>query len=642
MSESLSSLLECPLCFESFNNRERLPKMLSCQHTACLECLHKIVGKRTNFVCPTCRSEYKVPDDGVKALANNLTIISMMQHVTQKQRRLSQIKVFNVQALKRSLLSKIQSLNFKLSKLDPIAEVISSKCQDQKSMLKSIDDCFQRIYLGLEKRREILRSDVNAYFEIVNDALLKVSTIEETKRKVVTFCSTAVDLMEGSNDPSAKELTSLLQTATDFLPTIEELNRRIMDVNSSVKGSKESIVFSNVMEESLVSQINYLGRIQDQNMHESTTAPSPNIIEKFIQPTKDIATEPNEAVSKPSDDVVKKVGQIEQTKENGHVHLETNGINEAKGRPWDHVAESGGEAEVVQKLSALKVVLNERPVNYKWSDEEPLTFGLRYFNTLEEGPLDLALIRNGTTKQLAVTTEFSQTISVFDEKLYLKKPLGEPWFGHVRGLCTDDRGRLVAVTNIGDVLLFDNCSTERVKRIYSVYQGAIHSDYASTKCGIAISSRRILYLGNDGDGCVDAIRGKNGKLIRKIGKNRCMEPRGIALTSDERILIADARNHCVWLYAKDGQCVRKYGRQGKNIGELSEPWGVDVDKDGNVVVADTGNHRIQIFDKGGASLATIGEHGSLTGQFDWPMSVTVTINRKIIVCDSGNYRIQIL
>ncbi|XP_071958692.1 uncharacterized protein [Antedon mediterranea] len=625
MSENISSLLECPLCFEPFDNNIRLPKMLSCQHTSCLDCLDRIVGKKKKVQCPTCRYEYKVPKTGVKALPNNLTIISMMCHVTEKQRRLLETKQSNIEALRQTILSKIQNVNDKMPTLESIKQVTKTKKNtDQKSLIKSIDDCFQTIYLSLEKRREVLRNDVDDHFKKENDITLRISTIEENKRKAATFCSTVVDTLEGNSNLSEEELTSLSHTATDVLPKIRELTKQILDVNTTIENNRP-IVFSNVMEASLVSQISCLGKIQQTNNSDSDIQSSKNIND-LIGSTRNIAID------------VKEQNKHHANPEAHGDHNETCNNNENP---------SGKHYDVESKRNALKVVLNGHPVCYNWNDEEPVTFGLTYFDKLEEGPLDLALIRNANNiKELAVTTEFSQSVGVFDEKLSLDKKLcDEPWFGHVRGLCTDDRGRLVTVTNIGDIYLFDNtCISSRNKRIYSVYQGqgAVHSDFASTKCGIAMTSKRVIYLANDRDGCIDAIRGRTGKLIRKIGKNQCMEARGISLTSDEKILVADARNHCVWLFTPDGQCVRKYGKQGNDIGELSEPWGVDVDRDDNVVVADTGNHRIQIFDKDGKCLAILGEHGSNAGQFDWPMSVTVTINRKIIVCDSGNYRIQIL
>ena len=48
----------CILCFYQYNNNKKIPKILKCGHTFCLECLKRIYIKNDgNFKCPTCRKE---------------------------------------------------------------------------------------------------------------------------------------------------------------------------------------------------------------------------------------------------------------------------------------------------------------------------------------------------------------------------------------------------------------------------------------------------------------------------------------------------------------------------------------------------------------------------------------------------------
>ena len=65
---------ECSLCLEHFKD----PRILSCFHTFCMQCLQRYLAKsnhfdmhRLKFVCPLCRSENTLPRQGVAGLQKN-------------------------------------------------------------------------------------------------------------------------------------------------------------------------------------------------------------------------------------------------------------------------------------------------------------------------------------------------------------------------------------------------------------------------------------------------------------------------------------------------------------------------------------------------------------------------------------------
>ena len=50
--------MECPSCYQIYNDRKRVPKNLYCGHTYCLECLEIIFKQDTFLQCPTCRKSW--------------------------------------------------------------------------------------------------------------------------------------------------------------------------------------------------------------------------------------------------------------------------------------------------------------------------------------------------------------------------------------------------------------------------------------------------------------------------------------------------------------------------------------------------------------------------------------------------------
>ncbi|XP_043533983.1 RING finger protein 225-like [Chiloscyllium plagiosum] len=71
--------LECDICFSGFDNVFKLPKLLACGHTFCLECLARInVSSETvsSVSCPLCRRLTPLPSGkGLPALDNNLAVL---------------------------------------------------------------------------------------------------------------------------------------------------------------------------------------------------------------------------------------------------------------------------------------------------------------------------------------------------------------------------------------------------------------------------------------------------------------------------------------------------------------------------------------------------------------------------------------
>ena len=72
--ESISKILECPICFQKMS----APKMLPCQHTFCLECSKKVATKKL-VQCALSQRKHKLPVNGVIGLPNNSILKDLFQ-----------------------------------------------------------------------------------------------------------------------------------------------------------------------------------------------------------------------------------------------------------------------------------------------------------------------------------------------------------------------------------------------------------------------------------------------------------------------------------------------------------------------------------------------------------------------------------
>ncbi|XP_077861450.1 uncharacterized protein LOC100375247 [Saccoglossus kowalevskii] len=71
--------LTCSLCFSSYKN----PKLLSCQHSFCRECLDRwIVSSKVKLLaCPVCRKESVIPVNGAIGFSASILITNLLEYL---------------------------------------------------------------------------------------------------------------------------------------------------------------------------------------------------------------------------------------------------------------------------------------------------------------------------------------------------------------------------------------------------------------------------------------------------------------------------------------------------------------------------------------------------------------------------------
>uniref|UniRef100_A0A8R1E1I5 RING-type domain-containing protein n=1 Tax=Caenorhabditis japonica TaxID=281687 RepID=A0A8R1E1I5_CAEJA len=81
-SERIQKPSEAPRCEicdgEYADDGEKLPIVLNCGHTLCLECVYRIAGHSYYFCCPFDRRVFKLCKHGAKCLIKNYALIQMV------------------------------------------------------------------------------------------------------------------------------------------------------------------------------------------------------------------------------------------------------------------------------------------------------------------------------------------------------------------------------------------------------------------------------------------------------------------------------------------------------------------------------------------------------------------------------------
>ena len=148
----------------------------------------------------------------------------------------------------------------------------------------------------------------------------------------------------------------------------------------------------------------------------------------------------------------------------------------------------------------------------------------------------------------------------------------------------------------------------------------------------------------DMDGNIEKRWGKEG---RNLGDYRY--PNGIAVGRvgklKKAIVVSDSNNNRLQILNMSGKPVMYLGQPPKNLKDetllFGLPTGLTMDDEGYVFVVDTFNHAIRIFDNQGNDLGQLGKQGSADGNYFYPSDIKLISGNRFIITDKWNDRVQI-
>ena len=118
---------------------------------------------------------------------------------------------------------------------------------------------------------------------------------------------------------------------------------------------------------------------------------------------------------------------------------------------------------------------------------------------------------------------------------------------------------------------------------------------------------------------------------------------GLAVNTKGKVVVTDSGGHCVYVFDRDGNCLRKIGSEGANPGQFKYPSGVSYVNNNEALIADNINHRIQHINiQTETVLKSFGKGGTGKGEFKNPLDVCLDDEGRLVVTECFNHRIQVL
>ena len=180
----------------------------------------------------------------------------------------------------------------------------------------------------------------------------------------------------------------------------------------------------------------------------------------------------------------------------------------------------------------------------------------------------------------------------------------------------------------------------RTKRDYHTLCNAQQVILCNRPYCVAIRDNGDIYVGS-GDSCI-YVFDQTGHTIGSSGSGdgQFSYPHGVSIKGDV-LYVADSGNHRLQKLTSSGKFLHKFGHYGSGQGQFNRPLAVIIDFSNKLIVSDHYNHRIQIFNENGGWLLTIDGNGTGNHSFQYPWGLALDPQGNIHVAAHGSNTIKV-
>ncbi|XP_061401674.1 uncharacterized protein LOC133337472 isoform X2 [Musca vetustissima] len=253
--EQFEQLLTCCVCLD----RYRIPKLLPCQHSFCMEpCMEGLVDYvRRQVKCPECRAEHRIPYNGVQAFPTNVTLQRFLElHIeitgelpdptsgqimercgvcSEKsylnpcahceKKICDDCKSAHMDILRREITRFNSQIRRSLHRLQDSLSLIEKNMISLQtncvSTTEEIEDIYRRVTKAIKDRTDQLKGEIDRYLTI---ELKNLNTLKENLDNEINNITSNCDIVDKyMNDSVEWDDCELMDTKEIFLKTVEFL-----------------------------------------------------------------------------------------------------------------------------------------------------------------------------------------------------------------------------------------------------------------------------------------------------------------------------------------------------------------------------------------------------------------------------------
>ncbi|KAL5496613.1 hypothetical protein EMCRGX_G012931 [Ephydatia muelleri] len=592
--------ITCGMCSKPYND----PRILSCLHSFCLQCLnHKIrkSGSQQMFQCPICEQNTSIPVGGASVLPQNLHL------------------GFQVEVA------------WYMSKMVNSSEVCCDECVDGRNGLAVVFCCMCHQFLckvchdhhsssrKLSKHKTVLLDQAGArqLYTSMKPRDPCCSQPNHEDNKLNFYCETCslllcCDCTTGTHKShTVKEMSTVAKShQMEITGALEDATEKMTKLTGATDGNNRMIEQVEISKRAAFLAINQAFKILQQTLEERKKA--------LLSELEAILLPKTTALTLQKEQFEKMVGDIGHYTDMASQILQTHTDHEIVVLGGLIAAELQATLKRVQTISFTPNQHNNITVSVQTDDL------VRQLSKLGE----IVAFNSSPSSNTWMSTSVARVGTRYHVQVQSKTSKGEEYpHGGV-----EVKGEMRSKTHNGAV-------------VYGEVEDHSDGTYTITLTPQTAGSHQLL-ITMDGQHVQNSpsdldVRPKRyyHTLCDAQQVIQCNRPACVAIHDNGDIYVGSLDN-CIYVFDPTGQLKNTIGRKGSGDGQFTSPCGVSI-KGNELYVADTDNHRVQKLTSSGRFLHKFGQKGSGQGQFNGPVAVILDSNSKMIVSDCYNDRIQI-
>ena len=583
--------LTCPICYELYKK----PKYLPCYHSYCEECLVKLVVQ-SNITCPECRKTSVVPSGGVQQLPNNFFINRLLDEI----------------ALKRKVEGEEEAKCDQCVREDPVEVLcldcgilLCNYCYGHHKYSKEYQNHNMMPLNELRSKKEEVAIKPKAKYAMCQKHELELNFYCETCDQLVCQYCIMKDHFKHDHD-TVKEMAIKHRKELDkIMEPVEKMSEGLSVACKKVSNTRDKIG----------AQANDIDKEIDRYYEE--------LHRRLQQQRDELKKELHEASRQKKKEVTLQLEQME------HAQAQLESIKELKG-----AMKNGSDQETL--LMKKQVVDDVKRISdsYNKLDTQPVQSATMEFVPVEEYKNSMPQfghLSHGDVCPLNCEVDLPQHILEGKVEFKVVTKDKNNYLHHKGG----SKVIIQAQSSRGDITPVE----VKDNKDGSYSASFVANEVGEVKLSVTIKGQQIK-----GSPFNVKVHGKYttidkpSKVVNEGG--RMGQPRGIAFGRDGMWAVTDDTNHCVWIFDREDQLVRKFGSNGTDNGKFDCPYGIAFDANNHLYVTDFSNHRIQKFVITGKFMILFGTAGSANGQLTNPLGITVH-NDKVYVTECHGKRISV-
>ena len=237
----MENIIECSICLEKYDKKEKLPRILKCGHTFCTSCLIKIKDKNkpdNKIKCPLdLKEEYEknnIEEIPINRVIFDLLDLKLPEKINEDKNKSSENNIFkNVKDKLKSLYCLYDISQKEIS--DSLSYLLLSKEKCENSIINYYETLINKLINRKEYMLNILYNYIdekNSYYNLLLEKLNSLSKISKEKLMKV---ETAIKIQEKNEISDADKINFISSLELNILEDndfIKQLNFTLNEIKS--------------------------------------------------------------------------------------------------------------------------------------------------------------------------------------------------------------------------------------------------------------------------------------------------------------------------------------------------------------------------------------------------------------------------